>query len=162
MAGDTISFLLCFCHCYYCGWISSIHGIIPTGLLPMLKSNFLQIEVPLQNQTKDQSHRIVFLSRNECVFQVCSYGFDGLGGMLYIGSACFHRRESLTGRTYGDDFKGNLSNRVWKKPLETVDVLEERGKFVASCASEENTLWGTEVYKHNIYLFIYLFIFPSL
>ncbi|XP_031478906.1 cellulose synthase-like protein E6 [Nymphaea colorata] len=93
------------------------------------------------NVTKNDLYDASLLSYNE----VNSYGFDGFEGMMYIGSACFHRRDCLTGRKYSDDFKGDLNGRTWKKSLESADVLEERGKFLTSCASEENTMWGTEV-----------------
>ncbi|KAF3783547.1 Cellulose synthase-like protein E6 [Nymphaea thermarum] len=93
------------------------------------------------NVTKNDIYDASLLSYNE----VNSYGFDGFEGMMYIGSACFHRRDSLTGRKYSDDFNGDLNGRTWKKSLESADVLEERGKFLTSCTSEENTMWGTEV-----------------
>ncbi|KAK8712971.1 hypothetical protein V6N13_148199 [Hibiscus sabdariffa] len=73
-------------------------------------------------------------------------GFDGNGGPCYIGTGCFHRRETLCGMKYRKDFKGG-----WK-PMEndrntkqSASVLEQKSKALASCSFEENTQWGKEM-----------------
>ncbi|KAF3783546.1 Cellulose synthase-like protein E6 [Nymphaea thermarum] len=102
---------------------------------------FVQFPQRFNNVTKNDIYDTSILIYNG----VNAHGFDRFEGTAYVGSGCFHRREILMGRKYSDDFKGDLNGRIWRKPLESVDVLEERGKFVASCASEENTMWGTEI-----------------
>ena len=32
-------------------------------------------------------------------------GFDGNGGPCYIGTGCFHRRETLSGKKYNKNYK---------------------------------------------------------
>ncbi|KAK8689897.1 hypothetical protein V6N13_088605 [Hibiscus sabdariffa] len=73
-------------------------------------------------------------------------GFDGNGGPCYIGTGCFHRRDTLCGMKYRKDFKGE-----WK-PMEndrntkqSASVLEQKSKALASCSFEENTQWGMEM-----------------
>ncbi|XP_022719962.1 cellulose synthase-like protein E6 [Durio zibethinus] len=71
-------------------------------------------------------------------------GFDANGGPCYIGTGCFHRRESLCGKKYSKEFKGEW-RRVNKKVEESASVLEERCKVLASCTYEQNTDWGNEM-----------------
>ncbi|OVA19763.1 Cellulose synthase [Macleaya cordata] len=79
--------------------------------------------------------------------EFCS--MDGNGGPLYIGSGCFHRRDTLLGKKYskgskGDQWKTNttVTNQVLE---ESVDELEDRAKGLANCNYEENTQWGNEM-----------------
>ncbi|KAK3432266.1 hypothetical protein EUGRSUZ_E03847 [Eucalyptus grandis] len=53
------------------------------------------------------------------------HGMDNNGGPLYIGTGCFHRRETLI--------------------QDSASVLEETCKPLASCGYEENTEWGKEM-----------------
>ena len=64
---------------------------------------------------------------------------------LYCGTGCFHRRESLCGRRYSEDFKAEWSTRTWKNAERTVQELEEASKVLANCSYEKGTLWGQEV-----------------
>ncbi|KAK7305265.1 hypothetical protein VNO77_43167 [Canavalia gladiata] len=74
-------------------------------------------------------------------------GMDGLGGPMYVGTGCFHRREILCGRKFNDQYKND-----WKSGNENIDhmkeaslhELEEKSKALASCTYEENTSWGKE------------------
>ncbi|CAN6448367.1 unnamed protein product [Victoria cruziana] len=102
---------------------------------------FVQFPQRFANITKNDIYDASLLIFTEVEFR----GFDLFGGPLYVGSGCFHRRESLTGRKYSEDFKGDLNGRMWSKPVEMVEELEERCRKLAACSLEENTLWGTEV-----------------
>ncbi|KAJ9690008.1 hypothetical protein PVL29_012597 [Vitis rotundifolia] len=72
-------------------------------------------------------------------------GMDACGGPCYVGSGCFHRRDTLCGMKYGKECE-----RVWKREYdrenrESASVLEESCKVLASCTYEENTQWGKEM-----------------
>lgn len=73
-------------------------------------------------------------------------GYDSYGGPCYIGTGCFHRRESLSGKKYDEASKVLLN---WKRKNEdegiSAEDLEETSKALASCTYEESTLWGKEV-----------------
>lgn len=72
-------------------------------------------------------------------------GIDHYRGPLYIGTGCFHRRESLCGKKYTRDYKADWTIKSKQKEAGTVGEMEERAKSQANCASEENTRWGKEV-----------------
>ncbi|KAK7301910.1 hypothetical protein RJT34_12787 [Clitoria ternatea] len=82
------------------------------------------------------------------IYELEFHGMDGLGGPMYIGTDCFHRRDILCGRKFNDQHKND-----WKSVDENIDhmieaslhELEEKSKALASCTYEENTLWGKEV-----------------
>ena len=73
-------------------------------------------------------------------------GFDTNGGPCYIGTGCFHRRESLSGKKYNEASKVILD---WKRKNNyeeiSAEALEKESKVLASYAYEENTLWGKKV-----------------
>ncbi|KAH7545397.1 cellulose synthase-like protein E6 [Ziziphus jujuba] len=76
------------------------------------------------------------------------HGYDGYGGPCYVGSGCFHRRESLSGKKYNgmacqEDWMSNKVDIIKKE--ENAHVLEEICKVLASCSYEENTQWGKEM-----------------
>lgn len=79
--------------------------------------------------------------------QVEFHGMDGFGGPLYIGTGCFHRRDTLCGRVFSTQSKSTF----WSKGNdhqyfeETAYDLEERLKDVARCTFEKDTEWGNEV-----------------
>ncbi|KAI3495121.1 hypothetical protein L1887_37297 [Cichorium endivia] len=70
---------------------------------------------------------------------------DSYGGCLYIGSGCFHRRDTLCGRSYSQDTKIHWEKDNHKKIIESIDVLENECKILASCSYEHNTEWGKEM-----------------
>lgn len=73
------------------------------------------------------------------------HGLDGYGGPPYIGTGCFHRRDTLCGRKFS---KGHKSEMKWEnRKGEEISIpkLEESSKSLASCTFEENTQWGKEV-----------------
>lgn len=73
---------------------------------------------------------------------------DGLGGPLYIGTGCFHRRDTLCGRVFS---KNQTTSNYWNRGnehrfLEEASFdLQERLKNLASCTFEKDTQWGNEV-----------------
>eukprot|EP00262_Sarcandra_glabra_P009225 TRINITY_DN232_c0_g1_i3.p1 TRINITY_DN232_c0_g1~~TRINITY_DN232_c0_g1_i3.p1 ORF type:complete len:729 (-),score=99.72 TRINITY_DN232_c0_g1_i3:105-2291(-) len=69
---------------------------------------------------------------------------DSFGGPLYIGTGCFHRRESLCGRKYSEEFKGELKREFVRKVEESTRTLKERARVLANCTYEDNTQWGKE------------------
>lgn len=71
-------------------------------------------------------------------------GIDGFGGALYIGTGCFHRRESLSGKYYEN--RGLEWNNVEDNTKgKTLEELEMGSKPMADCTYENGTLWGKEV-----------------
>ncbi|MBA0770595.1 hypothetical protein Gotri_019207 [Gossypium trilobum] len=72
-------------------------------------------------------------------------GFDANGGPSYMGSGCFHRRETLCGKKYEKNYKVDWKKINYKKVSETASFLEETCKVLASCTFEHNTPWGKEM-----------------
>ncbi|XP_030491015.2 cellulose synthase-like protein E1 isoform X2 [Cannabis sativa] len=73
-------------------------------------------------------------------------GFDSNGGPCYIGTGCFHRRESLSGKKYNEADKILLDcKRKSEDEGISAEALEETSKVLANCSYEENTLWGKEM-----------------
>ena len=72
-------------------------------------------------------------------------GFDGNGGPCYIGTGCFHRRETLSGQEYSKIYKADWKRWSNRSVEDSTSVLEETCKVLASCSYEENTQWGKEV-----------------
>ena len=74
-------------------------------------------------------------------------GLDSLGGPLYIGTGCFHRREILCGKKFNDQYKKDWNEYKNTGLLKEASLheLEEKSKALASCTFEKNTLWGKEV-----------------
>ncbi|XP_038982488.1 cellulose synthase-like protein E6 isoform X1 [Phoenix dactylifera] len=72
------------------------------------------------------------------------HGLDGYGGPLYVGSGCFHRRESLCGKHFNETCKAAL--RANERNMEaSASTLEERAKSLITCTYEDNTEWGKEM-----------------
>lgn len=92
------------------------------------------------------SLHVINLDTNLCdvLFKVEFHGLDGYGGPLYIGSGCFHRRDILSGRKFGEECKKE-ERREDGNELKSIFELEETSKALASCTYEENTQWGNEV-----------------
>src|SRR6185312_7224693 len=70
-------------------------------------------------------------------------GLDTWGGPLYIGTACFHRREILCGRSFNKDYKEDWDQGI--KTQHRIDQTEEKAKSLATCTYEHNTQWGNEI-----------------
>lgn len=82
---------------------------------------------------------------------------DGHGGPLYIGSGCYHRRESLLGKKYDKTHKLELVERE-RDYKSTASALEERAKNLVTCTFEDNTQWGNEV---RVVLNLQFYVFLS-
>nr|POE75987.1 cellulose synthase-like protein e6 [Quercus suber] len=61
-------------------------------------------------------------------------GYHGNGGSCYIGTGCFHKRETLSGQKYSK-----------RSVEESTSVLEEKCQVLASSSYEENSKWGKEM-----------------
>ncbi|XVE62570.1 hypothetical protein DITRI_Ditri06bG0128700 [Diplodiscus trichospermus] len=73
-------------------------------------------------------------------------GFDGNGGPCYIGTGCFHRRETLCGMKHSKELKVEWRTMKNERTInENASVLEENIRALASCTYEEDTQWGKEV-----------------
>ncbi|KAH7837625.1 hypothetical protein Vadar_015978 [Vaccinium darrowii] len=79
------------------------------------------------------------------IMEVELRGLDGNGGPLYIGTGCFHRRDTLCGKKYEKDCKIEWWTENDKRAEESTKVLEETCKTLASCSYEKNTEWGKEM-----------------
>ncbi|RVW33638.1 Cellulose synthase-like protein E6 [Vitis vinifera] len=73
-------------------------------------------------------------------------GFDSNGGPSYIGTGCFHRRETLCGKKYSEECEREQTTRNNNERIEeNASVLEETCKVLASCSYEDYTQWGKEM-----------------
>ncbi|KAJ6838116.1 cellulose synthase-like protein E6 isoform X1 [Iris pallida] len=102
---------------------------------------YVQFPQNFNNLTKNDLYAGSLRTINEVDF----HGLDGNGGPLYVGSGCFHRRESLCGKKFSPTYKAEL---IGGKPQITevsAYILEERSRGLAACTYEENSQWGKEV-----------------
>ncbi|CAA0810720.1 Cellulose synthase-like protein E1 [Striga hermonthica] len=100
---------------------------------------FVQFPQNFHNLTKNDLYGVSM----RVVADVEFHGLDGYGGPMYIGTGCFHRRDTLCGRKFT---KGSAFE--WKGitvPKTDVSELEQSIKELASCTFEKNTQWGKEV-----------------
>ncbi|KAK2661824.1 hypothetical protein Ddye_000398 [Dipteronia dyeriana] len=95
------------------------------------------------NPTKND----IYSSNLSVLQEVELAGLDSCGGTYYIGTGCFHRRDTLCGKKYSQE----CNKPDWKSCVEDTkieesrEVLEDTCKILASCTYEENTLWGKEM-----------------
>ncbi|XP_042519240.1 cellulose synthase-like protein E6, partial [Macadamia integrifolia] len=102
---------------------------------------FVQYPQSFNNITKND----IYGSSLRALFEVDAYGLDGYGGTPYMGTGCFHRRDTLCGRKYTEDYKREWQPETDRIAGESLNELVERTKALASCNYEENTQWGKEV-----------------
>ncbi|XP_058202483.1 cellulose synthase-like protein E1 isoform X2 [Rhododendron vialii] len=105
---------------------------------------YVQYPQSYNNLTRNDLHGICFRVLNE----VDLAAMDANGGPCYIGSGCFHRRESLCGMKYDRKECGGLDQ--WRKETDKNEkqsaiVLEDMSKVLANCTYEDNTQWGREM-----------------
>ncbi|KAE7995203.1 hypothetical protein FH972_000028 [Carpinus fangiana] len=67
---------------------------------------FVQFPQTFENLTKND----LYSSSLNVINEVDFLGFDGNGGPCYIGSGCFHRRDTLCGHKYSKEYKAD-----WKR-----------------------------------------------
>jgi hypothetical protein len=61
-------------------------------------------------------------------------GFDGADGPLYVGTGCFHRRESLCGRRFSNDYKEDWDRGISMEKRElSINKIEEKAKLLTTC-----------------------------
>ncbi|KAJ0230388.1 Cellulose synthase-like protein E1 [Hirschfeldia incana] len=95
---------------------------------------FVQFPQCFENLTKND----LYGSMMRVIAHVEFNGLDGKGGPFYIGTGCFHRRDVICGKKYGDDDE--------EESEEVQDILEpEMIKGLVSCTYEENSQWGKEM-----------------
>jgi cellulose synthase/poly-beta-1,6-N-acetylglucosamine synthase-like glycosyltransferase len=103
---------------------------------------YVQFPQNFENITKND----VYSSSLSVPFEVEFQGLDGYGGPMYIGTGCFHRRDTLCGREFSKENRIQWSrDSVRKNTKESADELEARVKDFASCAYEHNTEWGKKM-----------------
>lgn len=73
------------------------------------------------------------------------HGLDGCGGPLYVGTGCFHRRDTLCGRKFSKEYKTDCSSLNDIRRKDSVHELEKNLKGLASSTYDKNTQWGKEV-----------------
>ncbi|XP_058202484.1 cellulose synthase-like protein E1 isoform X3 [Rhododendron vialii] len=118
---------------------------------------YVQYPQSYNNLTRNDLHGICFRVLNE----VDLAAMDANGGPCYIGSGCFHRRESLCGMKYDRKECGGLDQ--WRKETDKNEkqsaiVLEDMSKVLANCTYEDNTQWGREITSLWILPFAYVLI----
>jgi len=72
-------------------------------------------------------------------------GMDSVGGPMYVGTGCFHRREILCGRRYTEDYKEDWNGGIKDKTQVSIDEIEEKAKSLAASTYEHDTQWGDEI-----------------
>ncbi|KAG5561055.1 hypothetical protein RHGRI_004164 [Rhododendron griersonianum] len=106
---------------------------------------YVQYPQSYNNLTRNDLHGILLRVINE----VDLAAMDANGGPCYIGSGCFHRRESLCGMKYDRKECGGLDQwreEMGKNEKQSAIVLEDMCKVLANCTYEDNnTQWGREV-----------------
>lgn len=86
-----------------------------------------------------------------CLMKVDFHGLDGVGGPLYVGTGCFHRRAILLGKSFSD-----RSTTDWKIENDNDGRDIKNIESLASCTFESDTQWGKEV----LYLCYFSFWVP--
>ncbi|KAL0301057.1 UNVERIFIED_CONTAM: Cellulose synthase-like protein E1 [Sesamum radiatum] len=87
----------------------------------------------------------IYANASCATFKIELAGLDGFGGALYIGTGCFHRRESLIGKVYSKDHRLEFQSVEDNVKGRTVEELEAASKPLADCRYENGTLWGEEM-----------------
>ncbi|KAL7143067.1 hypothetical protein ABFS83_08G166100 [Erythranthe nasuta] len=104
--------------------------------------SYVQYPQRFSNITKND----IYANEPRATFQIELAGLDGFGATLYIGTGCFHRRESLSGKKFSYEDRTIESNSVREtKKIRSVEELELASKILANCSYEKDTLWGKEM-----------------
>ncbi|PIA26455.1 hypothetical protein AQUCO_09300036v1 [Aquilegia coerulea] len=102
---------------------------------------FVQFPQSFDNLTKND----IYASSMSIISEVEFSGIDGYGGPLYIGTGCFHRRETISGGKYSENYKFEYKENFVNQVQESASELEKTAKILADCAFEEGTQWGKEM-----------------
>ncbi|KAM7499011.1 hypothetical protein LguiA_023425 [Lonicera macranthoides] len=103
--------------------------------------SYVQFPQRYENITKND----IYGNEVSPVHKIELAGLDGYGGALYVGTGCFHRRESLSGTKYSKDQRTEHNSMNGKTKHQTVGELEEASKVLANCSYEKDTEWGKEM-----------------
>ena len=60
-------------------------------------------------------------------------GIDSNGGPCYVGTGCFHRRETLCGKMYDKECKGEQTTRNNDRKIEEIKCKCTRRNMQSSC-----------------------------
>ncbi|KAK9734961.1 hypothetical protein RND81_04G174100 [Saponaria officinalis] len=101
------------------------------------------VQFPQESENVDDND--MYCNHLRVINEVEFPGLDGLGGPLYIGTGCFHRREVLLGLKYTTEYTidWTIQNKFIAKG--TSHELEESAKILASSTYELNSQWGNEI-----------------
>ncbi|KAL2523792.1 Cellulose synthase-like protein E1 [Abeliophyllum distichum] len=103
--------------------------------------SYVQYPQSYENITKND----IYSNAGPAIFKIELAGFDGYDAMPYIGTGCFHRRESLCGSKYFENRIVEWNDAKDKIKGRTIDEVEEASKLVANCSYEKGTQWGKEM-----------------
>ncbi|XP_057982372.1 cellulose synthase-like protein E6 [Malania oleifera] len=107
--------------------------------------SYVQFPQSFENLTQNDIYSSSYLVAQKIEFA----GLDRLDVMLYCGTGCFHRRESLCGGKYSEDCVLDLNSINYqthdKNVKRNVGDLEEASKALISCSYEMGTTWGKEM-----------------
>ncbi|KQJ90650.1 cellulose synthase-like protein E6 [Brachypodium distachyon] len=105
------------------------------------KIGFVQYPQNYNNMTKNN----IYGNSLQVINKVELNGLDSVGGPLYIGTGCFHRREILCGRKFTEDYREDWNGGIKDKMQAHADEIEEKAKSLAACTYEHDTQWGDEI-----------------
>ncbi|XP_019193726.1 PREDICTED: cellulose synthase-like protein E1 [Ipomoea nil] len=100
---------------------------------------FVQFPQSFHNRTKNE------LYGGPLRVDVEFRGLDGYGGPMYVGTGCFHRRETICGREFSKATRTELQSDPPRMTHKNARELEERLQELVSCTYEENSQWGYEI-----------------
>ncbi|KAF7073011.1 hypothetical protein CFC21_078070 [Triticum aestivum] len=105
------------------------------------KIGFVQFPQNYNNLTKNN----IYGNSHQVTNQVLMGGMDSVGGPMYVGTGCFHRREILCGRRFTEDYKEDWNGGIKDKTQESIVEIEEKAKSLAASTYEHDTQWGDEI-----------------
>uniref|UniRef100_A0ACD5ZF02 Uncharacterized protein n=1 Tax=Avena sativa TaxID=4498 RepID=A0ACD5ZF02_AVESA len=106
------------------------------------KNGFVQYPQNYNNITKNN----IYGNSLQAIKKVEMGGLDSVGGPLYIGTGCFHRREILCGMIFTKDYKVDWNGGAKDKIQESIVYnIEEKAKSLTTCTYEYDTQWGNEI-----------------
>nr|XP_025627788.1 cellulose synthase-like protein E1 [Arachis hypogaea] len=95
---------------------------------------FVQTPQGFENLTKND----IYGGALRVIYEWEFPGMDGFGGPMYIGSGCFHKRDTLCGRKFNDQeslkhWNGEDINNDQSITKTSLHLLEEKSKALLSC-----------------------------
>ncbi|KAL7599916.1 hypothetical protein Lser_V15G20886 [Lactuca serriola] len=104
---------------------------------------FVQYPQCFENITKNE----VYGGSLRVLREVDFHGLDGIDGPLYVGTGCFHRRDILSGKSFGSSSDQGSKLTDWKSEKDTNCNQRETEniQILASCTFESDTEWGNEI-----------------